>query len=143
MVLVLRSLVVLCLAVASVAESQTVDTTRYTILAPNGESGLQKAWTDASGARVFYFPFNDRGRGPALTERVTLGADGYPRHVEISGHDYLKAPVSEEFIAEQSGSNTKARWKNGSESSSVVINRPAYYVGLNDASVGLLEHLLL
>jgi len=37
------------------------------------------------------------------TQRVKVGSDGYPRVVEIDGHDYYKAPVSERFVVEQSG----------------------------------------
>ena len=138
-----RLALALCLAAASVAAAQTSDTTRYTILMPNGPSGVQNVWTDSSGARVFYYTYNDRGRGPALTQRVVLGADGYPQRVEIRGHDYLKAPVTELFVAEQMGGTTRARWQNSAESASVVRRGPAYYVGLNDASLGVLEHLLL
>lgn len=137
------NVITICLAAASVAAAQTSDTTRYTILMPNGPSGVQTVWTDSSGARVFYYTYNDRGRGPALTQRVVLGADGYPRRVEIRGHDYLKAPVAEQFVAEQMGGTTRARWQNSAESASVVRQGPAYYVGLNDASLGVLEHLLL
>jgi hypothetical protein len=140
----MRRLALLALvSLPAIALSQPTDTTRYTILMAKGPSGVQKAWTDSTGARVFYFEYNDRGRGPAITQRVTLRPDGFPLTVEISGHDYLKAPVSEHFVVEQSGAALRARWKNGAESTSVALTRPAFYLGMNDAAVGILERLLL
>src|SRR5262249_42935814 len=60
------------------------------------------------------FEFNDRGRGPKVTSHYTLGADGFPIHLEITGNDYLKAPVDEHFDAE----NGRARWKSTTEDGS-------------------------
>jgi len=130
-------------AFTSAAHAQTADTARYTVLMAKGPSGYQKSWTDGSGARHFYFEFNDRGRGPALNERVTLNADGYPTSVEISGVDYLKAPVKESFVVQQSGSPWRAAWKNPAESASVARATPAYYLAMNDVTVDVFEPLLL
>lgn len=139
-----RPLGLCCLALAlSAAHAQRPDTVRYTILMAKGPSGIQKAWTDADGARRFYFEFNDRGRGPALNQRVTVGADGYPKSVEITGHDYLKVPVEERFWADRTSGGWHFGWKNAAESSSVVLKSAAYYLPMNDASVGVLEPLLL
>src|SRR5262245_22026670 len=106
-------------AAASLA-AQAPDTARYTILMAKGVSGIQKAWTDPDGARKFYLEFNDRGRGPALTQRVVLGPDGYPTSVEITGHDYMKVPVDERFTVTQGGAARTAAWKNAAEASSVA-----------------------
>ena len=136
------TLLAAALVVAARAHAQ-VDTTVYTILMPKGPAGIQKAWTDPDGSRRFYFTFNDRGRGPELQQRVVLGKDGYPVSVEITGHDYLKVPVSEQYVVTQSGQTTTAAWKNAAESSSVARRSPAYYLAMNDASVNLIEPLLL
>src|SRR5947207_3410027 len=61
------------LALTSTAHSQTPDTTRYVILTANRQSGVLNAWTERDGTRGFYMEFNDRGRGPALTQRVKVG----------------------------------------------------------------------
>jgi imidazolonepropionase-like amidohydrolase len=129
--------------VQSAAAAQPTDTTRYTILMAKGPSGVQKAWTDRDGALRYYFEFNDRGRGPALSQRVTVGADGYPTSVEITGHDYLKVPIDERYAAQRSGTGWKFAWKNAAESTSVTREAPAFYLPMNDASVGLLEPLML
>ena len=80
------------------AQGQTPDTTHYTIVTLKGPSGALDAWTERDGTRAFYMEFNDLGRGPAITQRMRVGADGYPRDVEIVGHDYYKAPVDERFV---------------------------------------------
>src|SRR5436190_5452168 len=115
---------------AGAAAAQAPDTTHFTILMAKGPSGVVNAWKERDGTRGFYMEFNDRGRGPAITERVKVGADGFPRAVNIEGHDYYKAPVSEQFVVEQSGGTSSARWKNGAESTTVVLKQPALYVGM-------------
>jgi imidazolonepropionase-like amidohydrolase len=125
------------------AQPQTPDTARYTIMMAKGPSGVVKAWTERDGTRAFHMEFNDRGRGPSLTERVRVGQDGYPLSIDVDGVDYYKAPVSERFIVEQSGRVRHARWRNEAESTTVVLTRPAFYLAMNDASIGILEPLLL
>jgi imidazolonepropionase-like amidohydrolase len=142
----LRSLLlaVLALISATPATAQQTDTLRSTVLSASGApTGIHKEWTAADGSRHFYLAFNDRGRGPELRERVTLGADGFPRSIEITGNDYFKAPVAERFLLERAGSGWKASWKSTAESTSVTRDTPAYYAPLQDASVNLLELLLL
>ena len=129
--------------IASTALGQTGDTTHYTILMAKGPSGVVKAWTESDGTRGFYMEYNDRGRGPALTQRVKLGADGFPRSISIDGYDYLKAPVAERFAVAQAGTGARAQWKNQSESTTVALDTPAYYLALDDASLGILESLVL
>ena len=131
------------LAVPAVTAAQQPDTIRTTILFAKGPSGVQKEWTAADGSRHFYFQFNDRGRGPELTERVTLGADGFPGTIEITGYDYYKVPVNERFVLEQSGGTWKAAWKNSAESTSVARATPAYYLPMQDASANIFEPLVL
>ncbi len=125
------------------ARAQAPDTLEYTIVMAKGPSGVWKAWTERDGGHGFHFEFNDRGRGPAIDERVRLGADGYPTAVDIEGQDYYKVPVTERFVLERSGGTLRARWKNPAESASVTLSRPAYYLALNDAATGILEPLLL
>ena len=128
---------------AFTARAQAPDTTHYTILMAKGPSGVVKSWTESDGTRGFYMEYNDRGRGPALTQHVKLGADGFPRAIDIDGYDYLKVPVAERFVVEQAGAGVRARWKNQSESTAVVLDKPAYYLALDDASLGILESLVL
>ena len=134
---------IVALLLASSAVAQPVDTIRTTVLSAAGPAGVHKEWTAPDGSRHFYFTFNDRGRGPELHERMTFGPDGFPRRIEITGHDYFKGPVDERFVVEQAGGAWKAAWKNTAESSSVTRQSPAYYVAMQDASLNIFESLLL
>jgi len=134
------SLLATILSLASSLPAQ--DTTRYTIVMAKGPAGYTKAWTDSSGARRFYSEWNDRGRGPAISQRVVLGRDGYPVSLDISGVDYLKSPVTEHYVA-QAGSPWRAAWKNDAESTSVARPSPAFYLPMNDISIDVFEPLLL
>jgi imidazolonepropionase-like amidohydrolase len=131
-----------CLAHAVGAQ----DTIRYTVMMAKGPAGYTKAWTDASGARNYYTEWNDRGRGPAITQRVMLGRDGFPVSVDIQGVDYLKSPVEEHYVARsvtQAGAPWQASWKNNAESTSVARPAPAYDLPINDVSIDVFEPLLL
>jgi hypothetical protein len=61
-----------------VAQDAPGDTARTTVLFAGRPAGVRKAWTAPDGARHYALEFNDRGRGPALHQRVVLGPDGQP-----------------------------------------------------------------
>jgi imidazolonepropionase-like amidohydrolase len=125
------------------AQAATTDTVRSTFLMASRPAGIHKAWIAPDGARNFYFEFNDRGRGPKLTQRVTLGADGYPTRIDITGNDYLKSPVEEHFVLERRDSKWRAAWKNPAESASVTLDQPVYYSAMYDVASDIFEPLLL
>ena len=129
----------------SAATLHAQDTVRYTIVMAKGPAGYTKAWTDASGARHYYTEWNDRGRGPAISQTVVLGADGFPVRMDITGVDYLKSPVEEHYLAEtvtQAGTPWHAAWRNDAESTTVARPSPAYYLAMNDISIDVFEPLL-
>ena len=125
------------------AQGATIDTVRSTFLMAGRSAGIHKAWIAPDGSRNFYFEFNDRGRGPKLTQRVTLNADGYPTGIDIIGNDYLKSPVEEHFVLEPSDGKWRAAWKNPAESASVTLDRPVYYSAMYDVASDIFESLLL
>jgi hypothetical protein len=116
-----------CAAFALSAQAPAApDSTMYTVTMASNVAGHQtvrrrgdSAWTE--------FEFNDRGRGPSVTELVVTGADGVPTAMTITGHDYLKSPVSESF-AVNAGTAT---WKNDAESGSGAAN--GFYLSANGA----------
>ena len=57
------------------------------------------------------FEFNDRGRGPKIAAHYVVAADGLPLRMDITGNDYLKAPVDEHFAVD----GGIAHWKSTSE----------------------------
>lgn len=89
----------------------------------DGEEGgalRRETWT---------FTFNDRGRGPDLTTRLTLGPDGFPLTVETEGHDYFKVPVEERFRRE----GPTVRWRNSHETEERTVDAPAFYLSVQSA----------
>ena len=138
--------ILLCASACLATTVRAQDTVRYTVMMAKGPAGYTKAWTDASGARYWYTEWNDRGRGPAITQKVMLGADGYPLRLDITGVDYLKSPVEEHYVAQtvtQAGAPWQASWKNNAESTTVARPAPAYYLPMNDVSIDVFEPLLL
>ncbi len=103
------------------------DAARYTVLTLGNESGVLAIWGSNDGVQNAYFAFNDRGRGPALTEHAKLNPDGTIASTDISGNDYLKVPVTEKFAI----TKRTASWKNSAEEGSQQLSGPAFYLGLN------------
>jgi hypothetical protein len=102
---------------------------RYSVLIMGNLSGQQAIWTTSDGKLHEFFQFNDRGRGPKTTSVVTLDAEGIPVGETISGNDYLKSAVQEEFSVQ----NQTARWKNNAEQGEKKLTAPAMYVPINSA----------
>jgi Amidohydrolase family len=113
-------------APAAAAAPSQPEEIRYTVLIAGNRAGT--ATTRREGDEVHAaFEFNDRGRGPQLETAVTLGAGGVPSRIEISGHDYFKAPVAERF----SSAGGRAAWASSAESGAEELSGPAFYVPLN------------
>ncbi len=113
--------------------SSATDTTRYTVLIAARPAGAQLSWADADGTLRYSFEFNDRGRGPKVSERLVLDPDGLPMQLEVRGNDYLKNAVDERF-ARKDG---KASWHSSSESDST--SAPGFYTSVD----GVPEELAL
>jgi imidazolonepropionase-like amidohydrolase len=103
------------------------EATRSVFLTMGKPSGAQTAVVKADGVREFAFEFNDRGRGPKITSRIKLDADGLPVLIETSGNDYLKAPVSETLTV----ADGVARWKNAAEAGEKRLTSKAFYISMN------------
>ncbi|MGD0990193.1 MAG: hypothetical protein ABR874_20470, partial [Candidatus Sulfotelmatobacter sp.] len=84
---------------------------RYSVVS-NGQKAGSEVDTFASEGQVdCTFEFNDRGRGPKVAAHYVIGSDGTPARVDITGNDYLKAPVDEHFSVESG----MGHWKSTSE----------------------------
>ncbi len=101
------------------------DTTRCTVLIASRPAGSQVSWADADGALRYAFEFNDRGRGPKISERVVLDADGVPVLIEVTGNDYLKNAVDERFARQ----GRRAAWRSSSEADSSTA--PGFYTSVD------------
>jgi imidazolonepropionase-like amidohydrolase len=118
----------------------------YSFMMMGNLAGQQAVWTASDGTLHIFFQFNDRGRGPKTTTILKLGADGIPVSEVITGNDYMKAAVTENYSLETgSGGTKKARWKNDDEQGEKKISGPAFYASLNGgpAEIGLLAKAAL
>jgi imidazolonepropionase-like amidohydrolase len=111
---------------------------RYSLLLMGNLAGQQAVWTAADGTLHIFFQFNDRGRGPRTTSVIKLGANGIPVAEAITGNDYLKSPVDENYSLE----GGTARWKNTAEQGEKKVSSPAFYSALNGgpSEIALLAH---
>ena len=100
---------------------------RHSLLIMGTLAGQEAVWTASDGALHVFFQFNDRGRGPKTTAILKLAPDGIPVSETITGNDYLKSVVNENYSLE----NGTARWKNDDEQGEKKISAAAYYVPLN------------
>jgi imidazolonepropionase-like amidohydrolase len=107
------------------ADAIASQTFRYTILSNGRTAGTEVDVYRADGHVDCTFEFNDRGRGPKVAARYILGADGLPLLTDVTGNDYLKAPVEEHFAIE----NGVGRWKSTSENGQSP--GPGFYVSNN------------
>jgi imidazolonepropionase-like amidohydrolase len=114
---------------------------RYSMLLMGNLAGQQAVWTASDGTLHIFFQFNDRGRGPKTTSILKLDANGIPVSEVVTGNDYLKSPVNENYSLE-SGT---ARWKNTAEQGEKKLSGPAFYSALNGgpSEIALLAHAAL
>src|SRR6476661_6144305 len=87
---------------------------RYSIVSNHTKAGTELDTYGANGRVDSAYEFNDRGRGPNILAHYVFSADGLPAQMDITGNDYLKAPVDEHFSVQ----NGKAHWKSTSEDGS-------------------------
>ena len=112
---------------APVAAATAAAPTRYTLLLMGNKAGFETSAQDPDGSLQLYFEFSDRGRGPKVTEHITLNKDSLPVELTNTGNDYLKAPVDERFSLNQG----KASWKNRAEEGEKQISDRAFYVSIS------------
>lgn len=110
------------LRVQRAAEQETL---RYVILSAGHTAGNEVDTFGPGGRLDSTFEFNDRGRGPKIAAHYMLALDGLPLKTDITGNDYLKAPVDEHFAVE----NGQAHWKSTSEEGSASAG--GFYVSNN------------
>lgn len=132
--------------IATISAGQTNATAvghdkRYTVLVMGNKAGFETSGLNADGSLKLYYEFNDRGRGPKVTERVVLDKNGLPADIESSGNDYMKDAVEERF----SWHDGRASWKNRAEQGERPVSGKAFYVSLSGTpeEAGLLAKALL
>jgi imidazolonepropionase-like amidohydrolase len=130
---------IICIASGLQVLAQTTDTTRYSILTSGSPSGKQLSWQDSKNDHHYYYEFNDRGRGPSITQVITTNDAGIVVKEEITGVDYYKTPVNETFYTK----DNKAFWKNKFENDSAAFANQTYSdINGTPASIELLLSML-
>ena len=91
-----------------ITSSSQTDTTRHNVVRLGKIVGKHLSWKKGASEHYYYYEFNDRGRGPAVTSYSKTDAKGNIILQEISGIDYFKTKVNERFEVKAG----KATWKN-------------------------------
>ncbi|HYW49777.1 MAG TPA: amidohydrolase family protein [Gemmatimonadaceae bacterium] len=81
---------------ASANAPSTGDTAEYTVLMSGRVSGHMRQWPDTNSTVTTKFAFNDRGRGPDVTQTLKLDKAGLPVGMQLVGTNYLKVPIREQ-----------------------------------------------
>lgn len=101
MVRTIRTLAWLLALHAAVSGSQGRGVTRYTVLLKGSRSGFETSVANPGGRLQLDWEYNDRGWGPKIHEEIDLDQSGLPTRLEVSGRDYLNAPVREQFSTKE------------------------------------------
>lgn len=112
-----------------IARAQPPQPERFSILMAGNPAGQSVQTRSADGTFEIQYSYNDRGRGPEVRGRYRFDARGFPDLVELSGHDYYKAPVDEHLTV----ADGEARWKSTSEQGQAAAQ--AFYVTVNGPPV--------
>ena len=129
----------ICFVLALQVSANTIDTIRYSILTSGQPSGKQLSWNNDKNDYHYYYEFNDRGRGPSITQSLVTNDNGVVIKEEITGVDYYKTPVNEVFYVKKD----KAFWKNKFEDDSAVFKSQTYSdINGTPASIELLLKML-
>lgn len=110
-------------------DAGSLQTLRYTVLSNGRTAGTEVDVYGPGGHIDSTFEFNDRGRGPKIAAHYIVAADGSPERTDITGNDYLKAPVDEQFSVEAG----IGHWKSASENGQAAT--PGFYVSNNGPAV--------
>ena len=105
-----------------------LETTRYVLLTGDGKrAGEQLVERSDGGLTTVRYMFKNNGRGPELSERIQVAADGTLTGYEVKGVSTFGAPVDEHYLRKAG----KAEWHSTSERGAANVAGSALYVPLN------------
>ena len=105
-----------------ISAAQNPDTIKHTVVRLGKIVGKHLSWKKGSNDHYYYFEYNDRGRGPAVTSYSKTDNKGNIILQQITGVDYFKTNVKEKFEVK----NGKASWKNKFENESAPYKGELY-----------------
>ena len=85
------------------------DTVEYVVTISGRIAGRLRQWPDTAGTVTTSYSYNDRGRGPSLTQTLRVDKAGIPVGLQLVGTDYLRKPVRESISP---GPGTLVTWRN-------------------------------
>lgn len=112
--------------------AQPADTIINSVVFAGNIKGFDKTWKNADGSFTNWYQFNDRGRGDSLITVYKEDDEGYPTFISVSGKDYFKNDVQENFSWE----NGIAKWKNVAENEEKQLAGKKFYSALKSGSGG-------
>lgn len=125
--LALAASLVACNNPGSAPETDTtvpaIEATHFTVLVGGTEIGALDVTPSDSGYGV-EFEYRNNGRGPTISESVTLDADGMPTDWVIDGASTFGNPIHERFEFE----DNQASWTDATGSDQAVLEDTAFYV---------------
>ncbi len=104
----------IALMAAGGAAANAQEITRHEFLTVGEKSGEQVVTREQDGSLEIRFSFNDRGRGPETITRLTLDDRGFPSMISISGVNYAKAEIFENYVREGSTGTWESDIERGS-----------------------------
>jgi hypothetical protein len=104
--------------------SHAAESIRYTGLVNGGRDVAGHLVVSRAGDRYRVdYRFKDNGRGPELTERYTLAADGTFSRYQVKGVSTFGSLVEESFVRD----GGRARWKSASDAGEQAVTGTALY----------------
>lgn len=120
----IRSCVLLAALLAAGNALAAADVQRYSVLVNGTRVGHLLA--SVEGDRVgIDFDFKNNGRGPTMTEQLTLGSDGLPVAWTIEGTTTFGSRVEERFALD----GERARWTDATGDGEARVRTPRLYIG--------------
>ena len=86
----------------------------YDVVFRENLAGSYEKSSNGHSSYQYLYSYTDRGRGPEQTEKITLNPLGFIANQSITGVNYRKVPVDENFTSQGS----TASWRNSMEESS-------------------------
>ncbi len=108
---------------------------RHDFLTIGEKSGEQILTQNSDGSTTISFSYNDRGRGPETITRYTLDASGLPTKIKITGLNYSKSKIFENY----SRNGNSASWDSNIEHGNTKqaensffwpVNRPPEFLAI-------------
>ena len=100
----------------------------FSILVAGTPVGKLEAQHTADTTQVD-FEYRNNGRGPTITESVTIGENGLPSSWKVSGASTFGNKIDEQFVL----TGTDASWKDATGAGNTTLSEPSIYVA-QDAS---------